>query len=274
MVKEGSQQVPALKLNGRYTQEPPVAGAQSGWSNFLTWRKPKASTSTINSDSIKTTPPSQGQTRAAPQSRHSPQSGQQQKVFGRSRAPIPFDLGPRRTPSSTSTNSINDLFTEGEGSTSVLEVENGLKVALTEEEDAEEEDILALNSAFESLSRVKRKAGDSQNAFQGTRSPSSSSRQNIYSIDSSSSTSDTAASGSWLAWGSSTIRSTLPRGVVVPSLFLSNSAKDSNNITFSPITSSNTIDDGIPSEKWRPNDADDIGEHVDRMISFAGIDGS
>lgn len=269
MAREGTQQVPAFKHNGRHLQDQPEI-AQSGWINFLTWRKPKASTSVINSDSNKS-PPSQNQTRAA-RSRYSPQSGHQQ-ISGRSRAAIPFNIGPRRTPSSTSSNSINDIFTEGEGSTSVLEVENDLGVVFADEDD--EDDILPFNSAFQSLSRVRRKAKDDpRSTFQGTRNPSSSSQQISSSVDPSSSSPDTVTSSSWLAWGSFTIRSTLPRNVV-PSLFSNNSTKESNNVFSSPNTFSNTNTVGaISSEKWRPMETDDVDRYVDRMIGFAGIDGS
>jgi hypothetical protein len=261
MAKEATTQVPSPKQYlGKYDETQPAV-APGGWSSFLTWRKPK------NTISIASTDASIPKDRA-PRHGYSPTSGHVPPP-SRSRAPIPFELGPRRVPSSGSTASSSpDLFQEDVGSTSVMEVERGLAAAYDDEED----EIHALDTAFASLSRVRRKADVANGSLHGHRSPSSP-RQPGSMLAPVSSSPEPASNGSWLAWGSSTIRSTLPRGMV-SSLFSSDSSNedDQHNPPSSPITLASTPK-VLSSEKWKPSERDEVDRYVDRMIGFAGIDG-
>lgn len=260
MAKEATTQVPSPKQYlGKY-DESQTAVASGGWSSFLTWRKPRNAVSIASTNAA--TPKNR-----APRHGYSPTSGQHSSI-SRPRAPIPFELGPRRTASSSSTaSSSHDLFQEDGGSTSVMEVERGLAAAYDDEED----EIRALDTAFASLSRVRRKADDAQGSLHGNPSSPHPSRSTLAPVSSFSP--EPASNGSWLAWGSSTIRSTLPRGMV-SSLFPSDSSPEvaKLGLASSPVNLASTFNI-LSSEKWKPAERDEVDRYVDRMIGFAGIDG-
>jgi hypothetical protein len=256
-IEEATTQISSPKrYSGKeaVSQESHPTAATGGWSSFLTWRKPKNPALISNTDTAISKD-------RAPRHGYSPTSGKTISS-SRNRAPIPFDLGPRRTPSSSSSTSRHyDPFQDEVGSTSVMEVERGL-VAAYDEDDNE---IQALDTAFASLSRVRRRAdsvSDSRNPTPPCRSPTSIS-----------STPEPENTKSWLAWGSSTIRSTLPRGMV-SSLFSPDLPTKAGYPDYpaspSTLTSTSSM---LSSEKWKPAERDQVDYFVDRIIGFAGVDG-
>lgn len=245
--------------------------APGGWSSLLTWRKPKTMKAQAPKlDSILRTPPP---TRTPLPHEYSPTVEHQRTSSSRSRAPIPFDLGPRRTASSSSTSSNTSLYKRA--STSSLVITDA-----REGEDDEEDRVQDLNTAFATLARVKDKNDGAYATIRSTRITSSSStRRPSLNMTTPPTSPNPAPPGGWLAWGTSRIRSTLPRGMA-SALFYPEfdgseeaSKNDVGSVTFSsPVTSSN-VPSTISSEKWKPTESDEIDRHVERMVSFAGVDG-
>lgn len=250
--------------------------APGGWSSLLTWRKPKskAASQTPRLESIMRTPPPVR--KSLP--RYSP-SGDHQRTSSRSRAPIPFDLGPRRTASSSSTISNKSYDNQSSSSSSsIILTDPGMRVE--EQEEDEEGEFHTLSPAFATLARVREKdKGGVHATVRSTRIASSSSTRRLsLKLANTPSTPEDLPPGGWLAWGTSRLRSTIPRGVS-SALFYSDDSKEptsddssSHNVISSPTTTYSTPS-AKASEKWISSEMDNIDRYVDRMVGFAGVDG-
>ena len=231
--------------------------APGGWSSLLTWRKPKSKPQQHPPPLPRI--PSLSPTRT-PLPSYSPPSAQH-RPLNRSRAPIPFDVVPRRTASSSSAASNSGA------SPNVVD-------------DGSGEDVNALSSAFATLARVQEKDGGTPGTIRSNQGASSPSRPSTIKANAPSTPPDSLPPGGWLAWGTSRLRYTMPRGMSSALLFSDPAGKGGDGVTeyesgndslSSPATSS--VPSTLSSEKWRAEKRDDIDRHVDRIVGFAGVDG-
>lgn len=223
----------------------------AGWSSFLTWRRP-----TIESK-IETSVNAPMHSSSENANLRSPKSTTFKLVGSpaRQRAPIPFQLA----------DSIPFTPRSPRG-------EKGRSEHASSSSESLDEDLHEVSAAFENLARVKQK----DRHYASTISKGRTVRLEGSPFDSSPATHLTqrkALSGGWLTWGTSTFRSNVLQGGNdrsepeeyhddETSMYLESE-------TFhSPRASIATIE-----KSWKPLMRDEIDQCVDRMLTFAGIDG-
>jgi hypothetical protein len=255
------------------------APAPGGWTSFLTWRttqpEPVRPARQMRTPSPTLTPLPHSSPTATPY-----------RGPTRSRAPIPFDIGPRRTPSSGSISSISRSHQRNKSSSSSSSRlhqrgnSSSSSAALSELEDYDDESdqFHAVGSAFANLARVIEKDDGFQNTVRTTRDASSSTTQRPSRYSAKETLSDESKpTEGWLAWGTSRIRSTLPRNMASALFYAEESSKSfsdehsSLNDSSSPAKSASTTS-SKPHENYGFTDDNVIDRCVDRMVGFAGVD--
>ncbi|UZJ56755.1 hypothetical protein CBS101457_006075 [Exobasidium rhododendri] len=203
-------------------------------------------------------------------SRYSPKNGDH-RTSSRSRAPIPFELGPRRTASSSSSLSSQSHHKSNSSSSSII-------VTRLVEEGEEDDEVFSMKSAFDTLAKFKEKSDVVQDTVRPPRTMSSSSKRRLPEepLHRLPSSDDLPAVG-WLAWGSSRIKSTLPRNMASILFYSEDSKQDSFydvnglDILSSPAASPSTSSTKA-HERSIHADEDEIQRYADRMVGFAGVD--
>lgn len=261
----------------------------SGWPSLLTWRRPRGT-----DHARKEEQPARKEGGEGVRGARSTEKGEGPLYSPpkRMRAPIPFDVGITRSPAA----SIGSIGADGQHHPPPAAAASSSSVTLDElhrktgDEDNQEEEA-DLSAAFESLARVKDRDGSMSMRARMVSSPPrgttfSRHSNNVSSPSHSKSpppSTATTPADSWLAWGTSTIRSTLPRGML-NALQITTSTDDVEDASvyldpepFPSPQSPRAVSHNEKNEKWKSSspldqDQDRIDHCLDRILGFAGVD--
>lgn len=286
MDREGQRNIHSTTYNDEDAATSPPATAPSGWSSMLTWRYPTFARQQQPQQQPDLTPPTKEEEAdngshldsaiMGEPSTSTPHRHERTSSTLRARAPIPFDIGPRRELSSSPSRArrLRSPSEEQKGNATdgpsrapidVFDAPVGLNAASARS---------GTNSlAYGTLSRVKAKdrVASSASAQTHGKSPRNFSAQHEHALYDEE---ESQVPGGWIAWGTTRLRGTISRGMA--STFFANPSP-------AALPQSDDYDAASPSRmQMSPNvrekapssglSAEEIDAYVERTVSFAGVD--
>lgn len=223
--------------------------APGGWSSLLTWRSPSGPSSRqAQAETQRAFGPAHLVERDQDDGKHV--QSRHTRSSSRSRAPIPFHIAGstmQEEGSPSSSRHSTDVF-GGYSSPDELPKHRS-------------------SSAYGTLSRVKAK---DRVVSASIREPSASSSQVTSQFTQPSLQANSAESNSWVAWGTTRLRTTVSQGVL--SSFFTNSSVEDRSQAGPSSPKVTTASRTSEKPNHQTGDPHDVDWYVDRIISFAGID--